>query len=272
MSENINSILNFLKELRTSTCFNITVPSTQKEINFKQLNTEQLKQLLETIADTTAFNSKFNTAFYNILKENLLTPNINIEDFTIYDIQYIALQIRVNSLSENYTIHFTEEEITSYQLPALKYEINLKNVVNNKILNNIEDDTISENNICVICKMPTVKDENEFIKHFSNNLNIFLDKDLQSVVGEIFIYEIVKCIKDITINDIKTEYCTLTFKNKIEIVKQLPTTLTGKIISYIEKYKQALYNLYLVDIETNIQGQTFTLQKELQYNATLFNY
>lgn len=272
MSDNINNVLNFLKELSVSASFTVIVPSTQKELTFKQLNTEQLKQILETVADTSAFNSKFNTAIYNILKENLLTPNINIDELTIYDIQYITLQIRTNSLSENYTIYFTDEEIKAYQLPDSKYEFNLKKIVNNKGLNIIKDDTVLENNVYVTCKVPTVKDENDFIKYFSNNINILLDKELQNVVGEIFLYEIAKSIKDVTINDLKTDFSTLTFKNRIEIVKQLPTTLTSKIISYIEKYKQALYDLYLVDIETSIQGQPFIIQKELQYSATLFNY
>jgi hypothetical protein len=272
MADNINNVLNFLKELSIATSFNITVPSTQEELTFKQLNTEQLKQLLETIADTTAFNSKFNTTFYKILKENLLTSNINIDNLTIYDAQYIALQIRINSLSEKYTIHFTDDEIESYQLPATKHEINLKEVITNKNLNSIIDETILDNSVYVTCKVPTIKDENDFIKYFSDNINTLLNKELQNVVGEIFLYEIAKCIKNVSINDINTEFSTLTFKNRIEVVKQLPTTLTGKIISYIEKYKQALYNLYLIDIEAQIQSKTYILQKELQYNAALFNY
>jgi len=272
MAENIDDILKFLKELSITTSFNITVPSNNKELTFKQLNTEQLKQLLETVADTAAFNNNFNTTFYKILKDNLLTPDTSIDSLTIYDIQYIALQVRANSLSEKYTIHFSNDEITSYQLPGSKHEINLKELVNHKVLNSIPDDIISENDIYITCKVSTVKDENDFIKHFADNLNSFLDKDLQNVVGEIFLYEIVKSIKDVTINNIKTNFWDLTFKNRIEIVKQIPTTLTGKIINYIEKYKQALYDLYLVDIQTQVQGKTFILQKELQYNATLFNY
>lgn len=272
MSNNIDNVLKFLKDLSVSTSFNVTVPSSNKELTFKQLNTEQLKQLLETIADTAAFNNNFNITFYKILKENLLTPNINIEDLTVYDTQYIALQIRANSLSDKLTVYFSDNEIQNYQLPGIKHEINLKEFLKHKSLNSIADEAVSENGVYVTCKVATVKDENDFIKYFTDNLNTFLDKDLQNVVGEIFLYEIVKSIKDVTINDIKTNFSSLTFTDRIEIVKQLPTTLTGKIINYIERYKQALYNLYLVDIQTEVQGQTIVLQKELRYNATLFNY
>lgn len=271
MSDTEN-IIKALKELSIAASFDITVPSSQKRLTFKQLNTEQLKEILETIAEVIAFNNNFNTTFYKILKENLLTPDTNIDELTIYDAQYIALLIRVNSLSENYTIYFTDEEVQSYQLPGNKHILNLKEVVNYKRVQNISENTITENNISVTCKVPTIKDEKDFINYFTTNLNTFLEKDFQNVVGEIFIYEIVKSIKDVTINNIKTDFSTIAFDNRIEIVKQLPTTLTGKIISYIESYKQALYDLYLVDIETRIQDQTIILQKELQYNGTLFNY
>lgn len=272
MADNVDNVLKFLKELSVSTSFSITVPSNGKELTFKQLNTEQLKQLLETIADTAAFNNNFNIIFYKILKENLITPDININDLTIYDAQYLALQIRANSLSDKLTVYFSDDEIQNYQLPGNKHEINLKELLKHKKLNSIPEDSVTENGVYITCKVSTIKDENDFIKYFTDNLNTFLDKELQNVVGEIFLYEIVKSIKDVTINDIMTNFSSLTFKDRIEIVKQLPTTLTGKIINYIEKYKQALYDLYLVDIQTEVQGQTIVLQKELRFNASLFNY
>ena len=88
----------------------------------------------------------------------------------------------------------------------------------------------------------------------------------------IFIYEITKSIKQITLNHEVIDFYTLTFEQKIALVKQLPVTLTSKIIRYIENYKQTLYDLYLIQIETINDNNTVIFQKELQYNATLFNY
>lgn len=272
MNSNIDNILEYLKNLSISTSFSVVIPSNNTELTFKQLNTEQLKQILETIADNSAFNNNFNTVLYNIFKDNLITQNVDVNGLTIYDAQYIALQIRANSLSEKLIVYFTDEEVKSYQLPGDKHEINLKELINHKKLNHISDESILENNVTVTCKMPTIKDENDFIKYFTDNLNKFLDKQLQNVVGEIFLYEIVKSIRDVTINNTKTNFSELAFKDRVEIVKQLPTTLTGKVINFIEKYKQSLFDLYLVDIQTEVQGQTIILQKELQFNATLFNY
>jgi hypothetical protein len=272
MADNIDNVLKYLKELSVETSFNILIPSLGKEGQFKQLNTEQLKELLETIGDVAAFNNNFNKTFYKILKENLITPDIDIDQFTIYDTQYIALQIRSNCLSENYTVYFTEEEVKTYQLQDNKHELKLKEFIEHKTINSISNSTITENKVQVTCKVPTLKDENDFIEYFATNINTFLDRDVQSVIGEIFLYEIAKSVKDISLNDTKTDFFALTFKERIDIVKQLPTTLTGKIIAYIETYKQALYDLYLVNIETQIQDQTVVLQKQLPYNGSLFNY
>lgn len=272
MSQNIDNILDFLKDLSVSTSYKVTIPSSGKDLVLKQLNTEQLKELLETVTDTAIINNNFDTVFYNILESNLLTENINIDDLTIYDAYYIALQTRINCLSELYTIHFSDKEIETHQLLIDKYKINLKDILDRKALNYINEENITENHISITCKTPTIKNEKEYIKYFADNLNTFLDKELQNVIGEIFIYEIVKSIKNITINDTLVDFSLLSFADKINVVKQLPSTLTGKIIVFLEKYKQTLYDLYLVDIETKIQNQTIILQKELQYNATLFNY
>lgn len=272
MAENMQNILNYLKELNVALSFTTVIPSTNKTITLKQLNTDQLKRLLETIADSATITNKFNYTFFDILKENTLTQDINIDDITIYDAQYLALQMRINSLSEKLTIYFTEEEIESYQLPGTSHEINLKEIVANKKLNVIPDEVIIEGSIKVTCQVPSIKDENIFTKYFAENLEVLSKKDLDNIIGEIFIYEIVKSIKDVNINEIETDYTNLTLINKASIVKELPTTLTSKIVSFIEKYKQALYDLYLVNIEVQTQNNTFLLQKELQFSHTLFNY
>lgn len=272
MTDSIDNVINFLKELNSTSTFTVFTPSTNQELIFKQLNTEQLKQILETIADSTVFNNNFNATFYKILKTNILTQGVNIDDLTIYDAQYIALHMRVNSLSEKYTVYFTEDEIQAYELLGNKHEIILKEVVNSKKPINLQEHVVSENNISITCKVPTLKDENDFIKYFTSKLKALVNQEIETVVGEIFLYEIVKSIKNITINNIITEFPALSFKDRVEIVKQLPTTITSKIITYIEKYKQSLYDLYLVNIQAQTQNQTIILQKELQYNGTLFNY
>jgi predicted nucleic acid-binding protein len=272
MSENITSILNTLKELSIATCFNVFVPSLNQELTFKQLNTEQLKMLLETIADTATVTNKFNLTFYNVLKENLLSTEINIDNLTLYDAQYMALQIRANCLSNILTIYFTDEEIETYQLLNDMYELNIKDFINSKQISTTPEEIIIDGNISITCSIPTLKDENTYIKHFSDNFANLLNQEVQNVVGEIFIYEIVKSVKDITTNDIKTDLSNVSLTDKVSIIKQLPVSITSKIISYIEKYKQTLYDLYLVTLEVQAQDQPITLQKELQYNAAIFNY
>jgi hypothetical protein len=272
MSQNINGILNTLKELSVTASFKVYVPSLSQDILFKQLNTEQLKRLLETIAYTATVTNKFNLAFYDILKENLLSTEINIDNLTLYDAQYIALQIRANCLSDNLTIYFTDEEVEMHQLPDDKYEINLRDILNDKQFYIIPEESITDGSISVSCRPPTLKDENIYIKYFVDNLDNLLDQKIQNVIGEIFLYEVVKCIKDITTNGTTTDLTNMPLENKVSIIKELPTTLTGKIISYIEKYKQALYELYLLTIQIKTENQTISFQKELQYNAALFNY
>jgi len=272
MSKNIDNILKYLKDLSLATTFKVQIPSLQKEATFKQLNTEQLKQLLETVADNATFNINFNTIFLNVLKDNLIDTDININDLNIYDVQYIALHTRLNGLSETYTAYFSDEEIEEYNLTDSKYEVNLRRLLDSRVINNILNEEITENEIKVICQTPTVQDENEYLKFFNSIIKASILKDFKKIVGDIFIYEIVKSIKTVSINNENIDFKTLPFDKRIQIVNQFPTTLTSKIITYIEKYKSALYDLYLIEIETEVEGNKILLQKQLPYNANLFNY
>lgn len=272
MSENITNVLNYLKDLTMAASFKVLIPSLQKEATFKQLNTEQLKQILETVTDNATFNINFNTTFLKILKDNLISTDINIDDLNIYDVQYIALHTRLNGLSETYTAYFSEEEIEEYNLTDVKYEVNLRRLLDNKIINNIPSEEVIEGQINVTCHTPTVQDENEYLKFFNDVIKTSILKDIQKIVGDIFIYEIVKSIKSVRINNEIIDFKSLDFDKKIEIVNQFPTTLTSKIITYIEKYKSALYDLYVVEIETTVEGNKIILQKQLPYSANLFNY
>jgi hypothetical protein len=272
MINTFDNVLNYLKDLSESKSFKILIPSLQVEATFKQLNTEQLKLILGTITDTSSIVNRFQIILYNIVKENLIEKNIDIDQLTTYDFYYIALQIRINCLSENYTVLFTENEIEIYQLPILEYVANLREVLSQKQIKNILGETFIENDISVLCAPTTIKNEIEFVSFFDNNLKALANSDMQKVIGEIFIYEITKSIKQITLNHEVIDFYTLTFEQKIALVKQLPVTLTSKIIRYIENYKQTLYDLYLIQIETINDNNTVIFQKELQYNATLFNY
>lgn len=272
MAENIENILKYLKDLSIAASFKVVVPSLQKEATFKQLNTEQLKQLLETITDNATFNINFNTTLLKIIKDNLINTDINVNELNIYDIQYIALHTRLNGLSETYTAYFSDEEIEEYNLTDSKYVVNLRRLLESRKINNISSEEIIQDQIKVVCQTPTVKDENEYLKFFNDIIKTSILKDVQKIVGEIFIHEIVKSIKLVSINNEIVDFKSLSFDKKIEIINQFPTTLTSKIITYIEKYKSALYDLYLIEIETDVEGNKLILQKQLPYNANLFNY
>jgi hypothetical protein len=273
MTDNINSVLTYLKDLSLSKTFKLIVPSTQNEITIRQLTTEQLKQILETITDTSSLVNDFNKIFFSIVKENITEDSsININNFTIYDLHYIALQMRINSLSENYMVYFTDEEIETYELPIREYGINLKEVLKLKTISLPPEKTITDNEINVVCGPTTIQNELDFIEFFNTKIKTLTNKDMQKIIGEIFLYEIAKGIKSVNINQTLIDFSSISFIERIKIIKELPTIITSQIIKYIETYKQALYDMYLVQIETSIENQTIIFQKELQYNATLFNY
>jgi hypothetical protein len=272
----IKDIISLIKELDADTGFNIFVPSLQKEVKFKQLTTEQLKRLLKTIVDSPIYNTEFTLTFNSIIKENCLTSDVNIDNFTAYDKAIILFKTRIESISPVYTFTFTSSEIEENNLKDKSQEVNLSDklteFLNKK--NNFEPITIEYNNCSIICNLPTLATENKLEKELHKNIKLDINspEELRNVVGETFINELTKHFDSITINDKNIDLTELTFKNRIMIVETLPTNIINQALKYIENYRNSIKDLFTFKINASTtQDTTVIIDKEIPLDASFFN-
>lgn len=265
---NVQNVLSLLKELDTSTGFDIYIPSLKKNLKFKQLNTQQLKRLLKTVIDSPVHNTEFTLTFNSIIKENCL-EEINTDNLTSYDKLFIFVKTRIESVSSEYTFTFTEDEINEFNLSIKELTINLneryKETVNT--LPVFETENIVFENVQILASLPTLKTENKLEKELYKNINFEINtpEQLRTTLGNTFINELTKYINTLTINEEIINFETLDFKTRIKIVEQLPTFLINKVLKYIEKYKKQ------TSLLTSFLVPDTLLEKEIPVDTTFFN-
>ena len=86
-----------LPEIVTPT-YTLTVPSSKKKIKYRPFLVKEQKALI--IAMESQDQEQILDAIKTILSNCILTAKVNIEDMALFDIEYIFLQVRARSISE----------------------------------------------------------------------------------------------------------------------------------------------------------------------------
>lgn len=275
-SDNVKELISLLQGLDASSVFEVTVPSLEREVKFKQLTTEQLKRLLKTIIDSPIYNTEFTITFNSIIKENCVEGDVRVDDLTVIDKLLIFFKTRIESISPEYTFNFTEEEIAENNLDKKTKTVNIQQHFNNfcSTLKNLPSETINYNNCTIVCNLPTIATENRLEKELHKNVKIEVTStdELRNIVGETFINELTKFITSVSINDTAVDLVSLDFKTRIKVIENLPTAAINGVIKYIEKYRNTIKDLttYKLSVKTKEQTDT-SLVKDIPVDASFFN-
>lgn len=241
MSSNVSDILKQLETLNASAGVSVYIPSLKKTVRFKNLNLKQQKDLLKSSIDDTLTKLSFTTKFYNIIQENAIDI-LDINKLYTFDRSAIALALRVNGLSSTYNGINLNDVITQIQTISIDTE-SLKESIN------VQDLTIN-------LEAPTLSVDRDINLTTTARLKNIPERDVKTLIGELFVHEIVKFIKSITFKTESGEQ-TITFSelkvdDKITVTEQLPSTATGKILDYIKSYR-AFESKFVTLNETSIE-------------------
>jgi hypothetical protein len=267
----VKDILSLIKSLDNASSFEVEIPSLQKKIPFKQLTTEQLKRVLKTVIDSPIYNTEFILTFNSIIKENCLDKEVSVDNLTAFDKLLVLFKTRIESISPELVLSYTDEEKEQYKLTESSKKINLQEHFTSFIEKGItfDNEIIDVNGCKVTCSVPTIQTENKLEKelHKNTKLEINTPEELRNVVGETFINELVKFISQISIEDKVVDLLALPFKTRIGIVEGLPTNLINKVIKYIERYREGTRDLLTVKISTD----NGVFVKDIPQDASFFN-
>jgi hypothetical protein len=272
MNTNVKDIINLLEELEVNSGYDVYLPSLNKEVKFKQLTTEQLKQLLKTAVNAPIYNTEFILIFNSIIKQNCLDKDVNVDALTVYDKLFVLFKTKIECISPDYTFIFTDEEVEAYSLSndtdTVSVEQHYNNFVNKKY--NIASETYTQNNCSVDCSIPTIEIENklETELHKNNKINSVTEDNIQSIIGDAFISEVTKFINKLVINDKEINLGSLSFKDRITVVEKLPVTLINNVLKYIESYKNTTNELVIYTFKTD---KGVIINKQFPLDTSFFN-
>jgi len=271
-TENAQNIIQLLQEIDKANIYSVYLPSLQKEVKFKQLNTEQYKRLIKTVVDSPIYNTEFTITINSIIKENIIDSEIVTTKLNVFDKLLFLIKTRIDCISPEYTFNFSEDEIKEYNLSTEnKSTINLMNVYTEfqKQPKSYTAKEFTHEQYSLFCSLPTLETENKLEKELHKNMKLEISspEELRTTVGETFINELSKYIEIIKINESAFSLDSLDFKTRVKVVEQLPTRAINSVLKYIEDYKKLIAPLTTFKLKV----QDTVLEKDLPLDATLFN-
>jgi len=239
MSDKEKSFLSLLEKVTDS--YSLDVPnSLGATYKFKALTTEQLKNIVQTVVDTSTAQISFHEAISNSMKENYIGEQ-NVS-FNILDKLFYIIDNRIQAVNPTLFIRGDGDSYIPVDLTEIKQKLIDLVKTNSNIAENVNLETSS---VSVQVGIPTVEAEKSVNTEVYANLNLQKAdsaENVQDTLGQVFLTEIVKWIKSITIQeeDKKEEisFEKLSSFTKVQILEKLPASTTEKIIDYIEKTKQ----------------------------------
>ena len=243
MSDNkFNDILNEIKVNRTA--LRVYIPSKQAEVELLPLTLAQQKLIIETTSDTTLGVLFFNNIFYKILKENIKG---DIKELTTIDRVNLTLALRQHS-----------EDIVEFE--DIKISITEILEKNKSIINNIEPATITSGDFTFEIQAPNLDIDNFINTHLLNKYkNVsFDDHKLKNLISDLYVYEILKFIKTIKINDTEISLHSELVKSA-SVIESIDTKHFKSITDYINdvrdeeaKYTKCIKSEKSIDITPDL--------------------
>lgn len=250
----VGDVLKVIKDIQDKNVYPVFIPSLQKTVLFKEMNTRQEKMIVKTIVDSPVYNSEFIFAIREIIKENV-AEELDIDTLTIIDKTAICLNMRMKSIGDEFDYTFK----SSGKVKTIKISDYIDEFTTLKIP---EDATVGNDNIRILCGYPTIKTEYDLEREFRTGmkeLEINTLDDARSAIGNVFTNEIIKYIKEIVIIKDDVEIVLnmedYNFKNRIAILEEMGNTATSSVLKYIEKANADIRKVLTIELELDKEEQ-----------------
>lgn len=217
---NASSLISSLKEYNKNSSLPIPIPTLDIEAQFKVLTIKEHKNIINTISQSEVpgeIANIFNNVIYNSC-DTEIAPKL-----TTLDRPIILMSIRSHLFGDDMTVEGKEINLLDHITKSLK----------EPVTKNILSKLIKDDNFEIRCKVPTIKSDISINNVLFNDVKV----DNDTVLGRVFLYELIKFIDTITFNDVVYTFNDISIKNRIEICELLPITISNEITTYINTVK-----------------------------------
>jgi len=212
--------------------FDATVPSTKKKIRIRPMLVKEEKILL--MAKTSKDDTDIFTAIKQVVNNCIITPGIDIDEFTIFDLEFLFIKLRSASVSNLAKVSYVDKEdekVYEFEVNLDKVTVEFPEDVKNAI--KITDDII------ITMKYPSAKlfENKDFLN--IENQEAYIDFLLFSCVDKIYQGDNVLDLKTFSkeeLNEFIDNLSISSFDNIKNFFNKMP------FIKYEIEYKNSLGN------------------------------
>ena len=197
--------------------YELKLPSSNKKIKYRPFLVKEEKILI--IALESKSQTEITNAVKDVLKQCILTKDVNVDSLPTFDIEYIFLNIRAKSIGEAIKVRVKCPDDPKTEIPVTIYVDEIK-VVKSK---EHKTDIVLDNNMTLRMKYPSI---NQFIE-----TNFDTDEDPKESVNKTFKI-ISECIDQIYTQEDAWDAKDYTSKERVEFVEQL----NSKQYKEVEKF------------------------------------
>lgn len=222
----------FLKKLaELETDFKVYLPSLGKEVETSPLTLKQQKDIISTTGD-----ARGSLQFTRTLNEAIL-KNVKVKELYPYDRVPIIIQLRKHALGDKVIAD-------DYEFISLKDLI--KNFKNKKV-KFIKAKEATVDSLKLKLKIPTLKEETEIIDSCILELEKTDPEDISATVGTVYIFELIKYIESITIDDSVVAFNALKVQDRVNIIEKLPLQVYNQLVEFLRQMGKYETNILSVN-------------------------
>lgn len=240
MSEQYTDLLKALNDQYEENKISIYVPSYNRYVQFKPLSLKQQKDVISKMTDLSHANIDFNIVANDIIRENCC------EDIDILTTDKGAILLAYRGQFGGDTMKHIEDD-EEYIVPIKEH---LKKFDSFKFDDRLRVHQKSTKNIVVDLEIPNISLENKINKSIKKKTpkssNI---EDLYKIIGDLYVYEIVKYITRVQIGEFEVKFKDLSFEQQLKICYTLPLSAAQELLEYIAEIKifEEQFTTILVD-------------------------
>lgn len=251
------SFYELLNELVDTEVFELEL-TDGKLHKFKQLTTNNLKDLIKTIVDSPLTQAEFNITVSRIMEE-CATVAQETSSFNVIDRLLFVLESRIQTISPK-SVSVREDVSVDIDLSSIKTILTQKIKENASLFSQKE---LEIGGLKVVCEVPSIKTDSQLNKEMYKNLEVDVENpdELRKILGESFINEIAKTIRSVSIQNTSLDFSSSTFESRLKTVGSLPAAAINSVIDYIEAYKTVIDECLTVDgQQITVDGSLFSIR------------
>lgn len=216
------SKLNKINEANTVLAY---IPSINKKSAFRAVNVKQQKDLIGTASPNATAGVVLNQSLNKIVLENSVDKEIC---FSIIDRYPVILALR----------GLINDKIQAGDNNFIDIQNHLKEKENNKIDVDMTAQVIEPAaGVSISLAIPSIKKDSEINEALIKIIKSSKDENFGEIISNLFIYEIIKFIENISVGDDVYNFNDFTINERIKLVESLPVSINSKIMQYMEEVR-----------------------------------